>query len=189
MTIPASRFCSLSFEPRPYRLQKARARSPASLNLISCCRCRVCFVGWVRILFLPIGFSDIYPGCHVLALDLVRSWSFDRPSVVIRDRDEDTFGGRDKSPPPPSPTMSRRSMFDLASRRRSSIMIDMQITDLPPTRSASPERPAGVISTVIEEEKIKEEGDLFARKVGLGNLMKSAKQDVQVPEFDMSSFF
>lgn len=122
----------------------------------------------------------------MLALDLVRSWSFDRPSVIIRD--EDSFGDREKSPPP-SPTISRRSMFDLASRRRSSIMIDMQITDLPPTRSASPERPAGVISTVIEEEKIKEEGDLFARKVGLGNLMKSAKQDVQVPEFDMSSFF
>jgi hypothetical protein len=34
-----------------------------------------------------------------------------------------------------------------------------------------------------------EEADLFARKAGLGSLMKSAKQDVKVPEFDMDSFF
>ncbi|KAF9462089.1 WD repeat-containing protein [Collybia nuda] len=124
-------------------------------------------------------------GCHVLALDLVRSWSFDRPSVTIRD--EGPPGNRERSPPP-SPTLSRRSMFDIASRRRSSILIDMQITELPPTRSTPPERSAGSISTVVEE-RMKEEGDLFARKISLGNLMKSAKQDVQVPEFDMNSFF
>lgn len=34
-----------------------------------------------------------------------------------------------------------------------------------------------------------EEGDLLARKAGMGNLMKSAKQDVKVPDFDMNAFF
>jgi len=38
------------------------------------------------------------------------------------------------------------------------------------------------------EETIKEEGDLFARKAGMGNLIKSAKQNVQVAEFDMGAF-
>lgn len=41
----------------------------------------------------------------------------------------------------------------------------------------------------VTEEQVKEEGDLAARKIGLGHLMKSAQQDVQVPEFDMNSFF
>lgn len=66
-------------------------------------------------------------------------------------------------------------------------MIDMDIPSLPPTRSASPERPTELKTTL--EEPIKEENDLFARKAGLGSLMKSAKQDIKVPEFDMSAFF
>jgi len=45
------------------------------------------------------------------------------------------------------------------------------------------------IPPVIMEEPGNEEGDLIARKAGLGNLMKSAKQDVKVPEFDMDAFF
>jgi hypothetical protein len=36
---------------------------------------------------------------------------------------------------------------------------------------------------------IDEEGDLIARKAGLGSLLKTARQDVEVPEFDMNSFF
>jgi len=36
---------------------------------------------------------------------------------------------------------------------------------------------------------IDEEGDLIARKAGLGSLLKTARQDVEVPEFDMDSFF
>jgi hypothetical protein len=32
------------------------------------------------------------------------------------------------------------------------------------------------------------EGDLVAKKAGLGSLLKTAKQDLQVPEFDMNSF-
>ncbi|KAJ6604501.1 RAVE protein 1 C terminal-domain-containing protein [Mycena vulgaris] len=124
-------------------------------------------------------------GCHVLALDLVRSWSFDRPSMQ-----------RPAIPPavdeamPPSPISSRRPTFALgpAMRRRSSMLIDMDIPSLPPSRSTSPVR-APQKPPVIMEEPGNEEGDLIARNLGLGNLMKSAKKDVKVPEFDMNAFF
>lgn len=79
-------------------------------------------------------------------------------------------------------------MFPLepALRRRSTIVIDMEISSDPPTRRASPERTA---PKRIAEESINDEGDLLARKAGMGNLMKSAKQDVKVPDFDMNAFF
>ena len=81
----------------------------------------------------------------------------------------------------------------------------------PPTRRASPElklpdeyepdtgaqetelaglpspRPKGE-SGLSELEHLRDEGDLLSRKAGLGSLMKSAKQNVQVPEFDMDNF-
>jgi len=123
-------------------------------------------------------------GCHALALDLVRSWSFDRPSVVTGTHDHT------QQVLPPSPTTARR-MFALepAMRRRSSIMIDMDLSTAPPTRRPSPE-PRGVDDPPLPliNETINEEGDLFARKAGLGSLLKTAKQDVQVPDFDMDSF-
>ncbi|KAG6879754.1 hypothetical protein C0992_012074 [Termitomyces sp. T32_za158] len=127
-------------------------------------------------------------GCHVLALDLVRSWSFERPSLIDM---VNIMTTNKQTSPPLSPTLSRRSLFDRAVRRRSSIMIDMPVLSQPPTRTASPERPAlGIPPTIKEQlEPLQNQGDLFARKVGLGNLMRSAKQDVQVPEFDMNSFF
>jgi len=68
------------------------------------------------------------------------------------------------------------------------MVIDMDITSLPPTRSASPVR-APEKPPVIIEEPGNEEGDLKARKAGLGNLLKVAKNDVKVPEFDMNAFF
>lgn len=68
--------------------------------------------------------------------------------------------------------------------RRSSIMIDIDFTSLPSTR---PDTPVGKKSAGLE--KLEVESDLIARKAGLGNLMKSAKQDVHVPEFDMNAFF
>ncbi|KAF7339771.1 WD repeat protein [Mycena venus] len=124
-------------------------------------------------------------GCQVLALDLVRSWTFDRPSMMQRPA----------TPPaqktaPPSPTISRRPKFALgpAMRRRSSIIIDMDIPSLPPTRSSSPVRVTEKPPVIVEEPG-NEEGDLIARKAGLGNLMKTAKQDVTVPEFDINAFF
>lgn len=124
-------------------------------------------------------------GCHVLALDLVRSWTFDRPSM----QSPPAAPALDEVTTPPSPTISRRPTFTLgpAMRRRSSIVIDMDIPSLPPTRSASPVRVTQI--PTIAEEPGNEEGDLIARRAGLGNLMKTAKQDVKVPEFDMNAFF
>lgn len=83
--------------------------------------------------------------------------------------------------------------LDRSLRRRSSIKIDVDILSLPLTRSTSPERSGKKrdekTSPVTTFQTIKEENDLIARKAGLGSLMKSAKQDVQVPEFDMNAFF
>ncbi|KAI0756586.1 RAVE protein 1 C terminal-domain-containing protein [Daedaleopsis nitida] len=122
-------------------------------------------------------------GCHALALDLVRTWSFQRPSTVVRDS-RSMFR-------PPSP-ISTRFALEPALRRQSSILIDIDISTAPPTRRASPSRsPTRGMSPVRSsaKEELKEEGDLVARKAGIGSLIKSAKQDVKVPEFDMSAFF
>jgi hypothetical protein len=84
---------------------------------------------------------------------------------------------------PPSPTTVRRlHALEQAMRRRSSIVIDIDPFTTPPTRRPSPKP-----KEVAEPETINE-GDLVARKAGLGSLLKTAKQDVQVPEFDMNSF-
>ncbi|KAF8641123.1 hypothetical protein AX17_000765 [Amanita inopinata Kibby_2008] len=116
-------------------------------------------------------------GCHVLALDLLRSWSFERPSsrlspLVARK---------------PSVAANLKAMFTLepALRHRSSILIDMDVSSLPPTRPISP--PQGSEKSTAHDT-LKEGLDLVARKVGIGNLMKHAKKDVQVPEFDMNAF-
>lgn len=143
-------------------------------------------------------------GCHILALDLVRSWSFARPA-----------GTTSTMLFPPSPTSAPTFALPFAlaagARRESKILIDMDMLVEPPTRRASPElklpdeyepdtgaqetelaglpspRPKGE-SGLSELEHLRDEGDLLSRKAGLGSLMKSAKQNVQVPEFDMDNF-
>lgn len=121
-------------------------------------------------------------GCHVLALDLVRSWSFPRPSTAIRESRMSSISDNLLSPIPSRPLFP----LEPALRRRSSIMIDMDIASLPPTRMGSPHRPANESQKI---ETIPEESDFLARQAGLGNLMKSAKHDVKVPEFDLNAFF
>lgn len=116
-------------------------------------------------------------------MDLVRSWSFDRPSVEAHDPIQKIS--------PPSPTTVRRMLaLEPAMRRRSSIRIDMDLFTAPPTRQSSPE-PRGVDEspTTPFMKTINEEGDLIARKAGLGSLLNTARQDVEVPEFDIDSFF
>jgi len=123
-------------------------------------------------------------GCHVLALDLVRSWSFARPSTAVHSPRGSATAERGTIV---VPSPSRPFALEPALRRRSSIMIDMDILSLPPTRKPSPVKNTKPNQHSIET--IQEESDFFARKAGLGNLMKSAKQDVKVPEFDMDAFF
>lgn len=120
-------------------------------------------------------------GCHALALDLVRSWSFDRPSLVTNDPTLHMA--------PPSPTTTRRMLaLEQAMRRRSSIVIDIDPFSAPPTRTPSP-KPSEIAEPPTQPMKETiNEGDLVAKKAGLGSLLKTAKQDLQVPEFDMSSF-
>ncbi|KZT57808.1 hypothetical protein CALCODRAFT_265994 [Calocera cornea HHB12733] len=121
-------------------------------------------------------------GCHILALDLVRSWSFDRPTAptpVSQSAVEDGYD-MDTTPPPP---MRRSSFFSLTGRRRSSVVIDVNLKSLPETRAPSPKLPtvAEDVPEVVEAPK--------PRRTGIGSLMKSAKQDTKVPEFDMDAFF
>lgn len=144
-------------------------------------------------------------GCHILALDLVKSWSFARPAGA----------GTANMLLPPNPTSAPAFAFPFAlaasTRRESKILIDMDMLTEPPTRRASPElkipdesesrtgaNESGSTglslpgtkgeSGLDELEHLKDEGDLLSRKAGLGSLIKSAKQNVQVPDFDMSSF-
>ncbi|CDO73196.1 hypothetical protein BN946_scf185007.g251 [Trametes cinnabarina] len=123
-------------------------------------------------------------GCHVLALDLVRSWSFQRPSTVTRDNRAALR--------PPSP-VSTRFALEPALRRKSSIFIDIDVSTAPSTTRASPSPRSREASPTRggpkEELKEKDEGDLIQRKAGIGSLMKTAKQDVKVPEFNMDAFF
>ncbi|KAG8940912.1 regulator of (H+)-ATPase in vacuolar membrane [Tulasnella sp. 424] len=161
-------------------------------------------------------------GCHVLAIDLVRSWSFDRPVLAAPTQPKDIADTLDErllevseanvrprlspvrersvstSRPPASPTL--RKTF--ARLQRSSMIIDMELPSFPPTRAPSPpmasvangatmanglspldtrgrERPAMTSDTSTLNT---------TTNTGFGDLMKTAKKDVVVPEFDMSSF-
>lgn len=106
-------------------------------------------------------------GCHVMALDLVRSWTFSRPPIPVHPA---------ITPAPHSPVMSKFSL-EQALNRRTSVIMDIDIANLVPVEEVE----QGLTSPT--------EKDMFARKTGLGNLMKAAKQTAQVPDFDMNAFF
>jgi hypothetical protein len=121
----------------------------------------------------------------MLALDLVRSWSFERPSAP------ELFPSTIYAAPP-SPTRERHtSLF----ARQPSVYIDMDLpsagtTHAAPTRPGSPTQQVAVPSLLDPDRDVTQiEEDAIARKAGIGSLMKSAKRDVQVPEFDMGAFF
>lgn len=80
-------------------------------------------------------------------------------------------------------------MLSPAMRRQSSVVIDIDIPTAAPTRAGSP-IPTQPMATLAggSTEAVKLEHDLFSRKAGLGSLMKSAKEQVKVPEFDMGAF-
>lgn len=172
------RSCSLNCDPRLYRLRRELVRFPEGESLTLSCKLRECSVGWVSVLysiFAPYGLDGVRVGCHALALYLVRSWSFERPTTAARNDAVQTQR-------PPSPISPRRTSPFL--RRRSSILIDMDVESKTLSRRQPPESaPHGVA-----RETIREESDLAARRAGLGSLIKSAKQDVQVAEFNMDAF-
>lgn len=175
------RSCSHNCDPRRYRLRRELVRYLEGENSTLSCKLRECSVEWVGVIYsisAPHDLDDVRVGCHALALYLVRSWSFERPTTAARNDAAQTQG-------PPSPVSPRRSLATSPFlRRRSSILIDMDVESKTLPRRQSPElAPHGVA-----QEIIKEESDLAARRAGLGSLIKSAKHDVQVPEFNMDAF-
>lgn len=176
-----SRSCSLNCDPRRYRLPRELVRSPEGESLTLSCKLRECSAGWVSVIYSIFALHDldgVRVGCHALALYLVRSWSFERPTTAARN---DTA----QAQRPPSPISPRRTLTTSPFlRRRTSILIDMDVEPKTLSRRQSAElAPHGVA-----RETIREESDLAARRAGLGSLMKSAKHDVQVPDFNMDAF-
>ncbi|OCB85636.1 hypothetical protein A7U60_g7286 [Sanghuangporus baumii] len=119
-------------------------------------------------------------GCHALALDLVRSWRFDRPKTLARKSEKADILA-------PLATTARPSIFAVSGHtRRSSIMIDMEFNSDPSTRAGSPDT---VATKLASDEKQVPNEDQGSRRSELGLLMKTAKQNVTVPEFDINTFF
>lgn len=133
-------------------------------------------------------------GCHPLALAITTSWSFDRPTLPTQGA---VRRNSNVSTAPSSPTLSRRADLQPRPRhahtRRQSLIMDMDISALPPTRTVSPvpEVPTPSPVTVAPKEahsQKPEEEPVQPKKTGIGSLMQAAKHEVQVPEFDMGAF-
>ncbi|EIW73255.1 hypothetical protein TREMEDRAFT_24795 [Tremella mesenterica DSM 1558] len=142
-------------------------------------------------------------GCHALALDLLRSWNFDRPFFPhkpIRSRRPSSMG----TPASPSRSLStphsaRRPSFLLSSHgRHESMFMDLDVLaeadpSEPVTRVPSP---TPIFQNTADPEtpdliEIREELEKEMKPRKMGNLMKELKQDVRqgAAEFDMDSFF
>ncbi|KAH7334362.1 RAVE protein 1 C terminal-domain-containing protein [Rhizoctonia solani] len=134
-------------------------------------------------------------GCHPLALALTTSWSFDRPMLPTQGA---VRRNSSVSSTPSSPTLSRRAEIQPRPRnhtRRKSLIMDMDISALPPTRTVSPvpevPTPAPPEAETPKKEvpqEVKDNDTIQPRKTGIGSLMEAAKQEVKVPEFDMGAF-
>lgn len=148
-----------------------------------------CRMGKSPLVSCLFGAPTFSVGCHVLALDLVRSWSFERPTMNIPTRSREPVADEATDLPEPGAILTRRSGFALPPhiRRRSSIVIDMEVPSIPSTRQPSPERGQILVAGAGVEEEPSE--PLPTQKSGIGSLLKSAKQDTNVPEFDMNAFF
>ncbi|KAL5639258.1 hypothetical protein ACGC1H_006687 [Rhizoctonia solani] len=134
-------------------------------------------------------------GCHPLALAITTSWSFDRPTLPTQGA---ARRNSNVSSAPSSPTLSRRAEIQHRPRnhtRRKSLIMDMDISALPPTRTVSPvpevPTPAPLEVEAPKEDaspEIKDNNTIQPRKIGVGSLMQATKQEVKVPEFDMGAF-
>jgi len=130
-------------------------------------------------------------GCHPLALRLLVHWSFDRvvpnvqpPMIELFTADSNVAAG------PRSPTASTRSALGLGHARVPSLVIDMDIPSLPTTRPSSPPPLTTTVPKFTPHDVAdREDSEMQAQRTGLGSLMKNAKKDVKIAEFDMSAFF
>lgn len=114
-----------------------------------------------------------------MALDLVMSWSFERPTNPLVLTSANMHIEADAVPPlPDSPTLKRRPLSGIPTfGRRRSIIVDMDVPSDPSTRSTSPD-PSKTIH-----------GQIADAGSELKTLLKTAKQNVTVPEFNMDAFF
>jgi len=97
---------------------------------------------------------------------------------------------REKTQESPEPSGRAWDKLDPSSRRRrSSIIIDMDIPSFTLNGTHQKTKTSPIVLTATGIKEGEEETNIFSRKAGLGSLMKSAKQDVQVPDFDMTAFF
>ena len=216
MTTQVSLCCSRSSRPSLSRRLKAQAKYRVKRSLTLSCRSLGYSVGWVRYSIVLnsnvqylISVNSFVLGCHALGLDLVKHWSFDRipaerllpspsspPSSSLFGETERRENGVTNGTARPAPS-NRRSFLGLKAAHRRSLIIDMEVPSLPPSVAGTPvpsspvrasltngNGPAAIVPSppIVNPENM-------ARQAGLGSLMKSAKRDVHVPEFDMSAFF
>jgi hypothetical protein len=153
-------------------------RYPGRQSRTLCCRRQESSSEWVRAHTHPrLSLSDWSRlGCHALALNLVRTWFFERPS--IEPSQPLVPNGRAQSP------VRHRSEMGAIMQRQPSVFIDMDVPSAAPTRPVSPT----LDGDLPKEVEGADTPNSSARKTGIGNLMKTAKQTAQVPEFDMDSF-
>ncbi len=81
----------------------------------------------------PAG-PDVISGCHSLALSLASTWSFDKPVVTALPNSAiPTVAALEAKLTPLRPSFNLQSI-----RRRSSVVIDIDLPSLPPTDPPSP---------------------------------------------------
>lgn len=137
-------------------------------------------------------------GCHPLALNILAHWSFNRviPTSTHTPDAREAFQTANIEPQ----RGSKATRSSMLLNRAPSLVIDMDIPSLPATRPTSPS--PVLPSTSRNDDAVKpiangsmesgtggQDPGVEARRTGLGTLMKSAKKDVKVAEFDMSAFF
>lgn len=119
------------------------------------------------------------PGCHALALHLVMSWSFERPTSPFVRNTTTTNIETDAVPELPGPTAIRRPSSGIPDlNRRKSMIVDMDVPSDPSTRAATPDTTNSPVNN-----------NGVGKASEFKSLLKTAKQDVTVPEFNMDSFF
>lgn len=133
-------------------------------------------------------------GCHPLALYLLTNWSFDRVVSNIQPPITELSVAATQVAAdirPRSPTISTRASLGLGLARAPSLVIDMEIPSLPTTRPSSPPPQVPVVMRVGSPALTspREDSEMQVQRTGLGSLMKNAKKDVKIAEFDMNAFF
>lgn len=137
---------------------------------------------------LQTRFNDQSKGCHVLALDLVKNWTFTTPEDLLPSQPPVQLNGQLPHLEPAPQT--QRPPLAAHHHRRPSILIDMDLSSEPASRTDDPSQ-LRLPSPIPENGTLSppQSPTLMQRQTsGFGTLLKSAKKVSRVAEFDMSSF-